>query len=142
MIITLYTSRKVLEILGVEDFGILGVVGGVMVWFSFLSNSMSFATQRFLTFELGRKDDNGFQNAFSMACIIHTILAILFVFLSETIGLWIVNTCLNIPSVRMNAANVVYQVSVISTAISILQIPYNAAVVSYERMRVYAYVGL
>lgn len=142
MIITLYTSRKVLEILGVEDFGILGVVGGVMVLFSFLSNSMSVATQRFLTFELGRKDDNGFQNAFSMACIIHAILAILFVFLSETIGLWIVNTCLNIPSVRMNAANVVYQVSVISTAISILQIPYNAAVVSYERMHVYAYVGL
>ena len=142
MMITLYTSRKVLEVLGVEDFGILGVVGGVMVLFSFLSNSMSIATQRFLTFELGRKDNGNFQRVFSMACIIHALLTLIFILLSETIGLWIVNTYLNIPSDRMIAANVVYQISTISTAISILQIPYNATVVSYERMHVYAYVGL
>lgn len=142
MVVTLYTSRKVLEVLGVEDFGILGVVGGVMVLFSFLSNSMSIATQRFLTFELGKKDNGDFQKVFSMTCIIHILLALIFVFLSETIGLWIVNNYLNIPFERMTAANVVYQISVISTAISVLQIPYNAAVVSYERMHVYAYVGL
>lgn len=142
MIVTLYTSRKVLEVLGVEDFGILGVVGGVMVLFSFLSNSMSVATQRFLTFELGRKENGCFQEVFSIACIIHALLAFIFVLLSETVGLWIVNTYLNIPLGRIAAANIVYQISVISTAISVLQIPYNAAVVSYERLHVYAYVGL
>lgn len=142
MMVALYTSRKVLEVLGVEDFGILGVVGGVMALFAFLSNSMSISTQRFLTFELGRKDNDGFQKVFSMACIIHALLALIFVFLSESIGLWFVNTYLNIPSERMTAANVVYQISILSSAISILQIPYNAAIVSYERLHVYAYVGL
>lgn len=142
MAIALYTSRIVLDILGVEDFGIFGVVGGVMALFAVLSNSMSVATQRFLTFELGKKENGEFQKVFSMVCIIHALIGLIFIFLSETVGLWFVNTYLNIPSDRMTAANIVYQISVISTAISILQIPYNSAVVSYERMHVYAYVGL
>lgn len=142
MAIALYTSRIVLDTLGVEDFGIFGVVGGVMALFAVLSNSMSVATQRFLTFELGKKGNGEFQKVFSMVCIIHALIGLIFIFLSETVGLWFVNTYLNIPSDRMTAANIVYQISVISTAISILQIPYNSAVVSYERMHVYAYVGL
>lgn len=142
MAISLYTSRKVLEELGVEDFGIMNVVGGVIAMLTFLNGSMSGATLRFLTFEIGRKNQDGFQRVFSMAVHIHLLLgAVIFIF-GETFGLWFVNTCLNIPPDRMVAANVVYQVAILSCILSVLQTPYNASIVSYERMHVYAYVGL
>ena len=142
MVISLYTSRKILEILGVDDFGILNVVGGVIAMFTFLSGSMSVATQRFLTFELGRGEGGNYKHVFSMTCIIHGLLALIFVLLGETIGLWFVNTQLNIPVDRMVAANAIYQMSIASVAVGILQTPYNASIVSYERMHVYAYVGI
>lgn len=142
MVISLYTSRKILEILGVDDFGILNVVGGVIAMFTFLSGSMSVATQRFLTFELGRGEGGNYKHVFSMTCIIHGLLALIFVLLGETIGLWFVNTQLNIPVDRMVAANAIYQMSIASVAVGILQTPYNASIVSYERMHVYAYVGM
>ena len=142
MVIGLYTSRKILEILGVDDFGILNVVGGIIAMVAFLNSSMSVATQRFLTIELGREDRQAFRMVFSMCVVIHVAIAILALLLGETIGLWFVNTYLNIPSGRMTAANVVYQTSVLSAVIGIMQTPYNAAIVSHERMHVCAYVGL
>lgn len=142
MVIALYTSRKILEILGIDDFGILNVVGGVIAMMTFLNGSMSVATQRFLTFEIGRNSQEGFRNTFSMACIIHAILAAIVLLLGETVGVWFVNSYLNIPAARMMAANVVYQMSMLSCVVGILQTPYNASIISYERMHVYAYVGL
>ncbi len=142
MLISLYTSRKILEMLGMEDFGIMNVVAGVVVMFSFFNSSMSVATQRFLTFELGRKDYEGYNRVFNISLIIHVILAAFILLAAETVGLWFVNAHLNIPSERLYAANWVYQATVLSAILGILQTPYNASVISHECMHVYAYVGL
>lgn len=142
MIISLYTSRKILEALGVSDFGIYNVVGGVITMLTFLNGSMSVATQRFLTVELGKKDRGNYNRIFNMTVLIHIGLAALVLIAAETAGLWFVNTYLNIPAGRMSAANWVYQASVLSTILSILQTPYHASIVSHEHMHIYAYVGL
>ncbi len=142
MIISLYTSRKILEALGVSDFGIYNVVGGVITMLTFLNGSMSVATQRFLTVELGKKDRGNYNRIFNMTVLIHIGLAALVLIAAETVGLWFVNTYLNIPVGRMSAANWVYQASVLSTILSILQTPYHASIVSHEHMHIYAYVGL
>ena len=142
MIISLYTSRKILEALGVSDFGIYNVVGGVITMLTFLNGSMSVATQRFLTVELGRKDKGNYNRIFNMAVLIHLGLAALVLIAAETVGLWFVNTYLNIPAGRISAANWVYQASVLSTILGILQTPYHASIVSHEHMHIYAYVGL
>lgn len=142
MLISLYTSRKILEALGVSDFGILNVVGGVISMLTFLNGSMSVATQRFLTVELGKKNKGNYNRIFSMTVLIHIGLAALVLIIAETVGLWFVNTYLNIPAGRMSAANWVYQASVLSTILSIVQTPYHASIVSHEHMHIYAYVGL
>ncbi len=142
ILISLYTSRKILEALGIEDFGILNVVGGVISMLAFLNGSMSVATQRFLTVELGKKDYDGYNRVFNMSVLIHVGLAIFILIAAETIGLWFVNAHLNIPSERMYAANWIYQATVLSAVVGILQTPYNASIVSHECMRIYAYVGL
>lgn len=142
MLVSLFTSRKILEVLGVEDYGISNVVGGVVTMFSFLNGSMTVATQRFLTYELGRNDLQQFRKVFSMAFYIHCLLALAVLVLAETIGLWLVNTHLVIPDERMTAANCVYQTSVLVMLVSIVQTPYNAAIISHERMSIYAYLSI
>ncbi len=141
-LLALYTSRKILEIIGVEDFGIYNVVGGVVVMLTFLNGSMAVATQRFLTIELGKNDMHAYNKTFSMACIIHIAMALLVLVAAETLGLWFLNTYLNIPSERMFAANWVYQTSILSVMLGIVQTPYNASLMAHERMGVYAYVGM
>lgn len=140
--VTLYTSRVVLEVLGVEDFGIYNVVGGVVVMFGFLNSAMSSATQRFLSFELGRKDYEQLKKVFSLSVTIHALIAVVIFALAETIGLWFLNTQLTIPAERMNAANWVYQFSIFAFMVNVMAVPYNAAIVSHERMNVYAYVSI
>ncbi len=142
MIVALYTSRKILEALGVEDFGIFNVVGGIISLMSFINGSMSVATQRYLTYELGRGTEGQFNKVFNMAVYIHTIIAVIVLIAAETVGVWFVNTQLNIPEVRMEAANWVFQATIMTAVLGILQTPYNAAIVSYEHMYVYAYIGL
>lgn len=104
MLVTLYTSRVVLEILGVEDFGIYNVVGGIVVMFSFLNGTMASATQRFLAFEIGRNDFECLKKTFSLTLTIHILIAFIILILAETIGLWFLNTQMNIPAERMEAA--------------------------------------
>lgn len=140
--VTLYTSRIVLNTLGVEDFGIYNVVGGVAMMFSFLNASMSSATQRFLSFELGKNDFTQLKKVFSMSVNIHAIIAIAIFILAETIGLWFMNAKLNIPSERMNAANWVYQFSILSLMLTVMNVPYNATIIAHERMSVYAYISI
>lgn len=142
MIVALYTSRKILEALGVDDFGIFNVVGGIISLMSFINGSMSVATQRYLTYELGRGTEGQFNKVFSMAVYIHAIIAVIVLIAAETVGVWFVNTQLNIPEVRMEAANWVFQATILTTILGILQTPYNAAIISHEHMHVYAYVGL
>lgn len=142
MVVTLYTSRKILEALGVEDFGILNVVGGIIALMAFINSSMSVATQRFLTYELGRLDGGDFNRVFNISIKVHLLIAGVVLLLAETAGLWFVNTHLNIPAGRMGAANWIYQASVLSAILGIIQTPYNASIVSHEHMHIYAYVGL
>lgn len=140
--ISLYTSRIVLNTLGVKDFGIYNVVGGVVLMFSFLNSSMSSATQRFLSFELGKKNFEQLKKVFSMSVNIHAIIAVVIFVLAETIGLWFLNAKLNIPAERMNAVNWVYQFSILSFIITVLSVPFNATIIAHERMKVYAYVSI
>ncbi|WP_372948068.1 oligosaccharide flippase family protein [Mariniphaga sp.] len=140
--VSLYTSRIVLNTLGVEDFGIYNVVGGVVTMFSFLNHSMALATQRFLSFELGKKNFEQLKKVFSMSVNIHAIIAVASFILAETIGLWFLNTKLNIPAERMSAANWVYQFSIFSFMITVMRVPYNATIIAHERMSVYAWVSI
>lgn len=140
--VSLYTSRVVLQTLGVDDYGIYGIVGGVVAMFSFLNASMSGATSRFITFSLGKRDMKDVNETFSTAVIIHLGIAMAIVVLAETVGLWFLEYKLVIPVERMNAARMVYQFSIIAMAVQVTQVPYNASIISYEKMDVYAYVEL
>lgn len=142
MLVTLYTSRVVLEILGVEDFGIYNVVGGIVVMFSFLNGTMASATQRFLAFEIGRNDFERLKKTFSLTLTIHVLIAFIILILAETIGLWFLNTQMNIPVERMEAARWVFQFSIFTSMIGIIQVPYNAAIIARERMNIYAYISI
>lgn len=142
MVVSLYTSRVVLNTLGVEDYGIYGVVGGVVAMFSFLNSAMSGATSRFLTYEMGRGDTQRLKDTFSSALLVHIGIALIVFVLSETVGLWFLIHKLVIPDERMIAAHVVYQLSILSTMVSITQVPYNATIIAHEKMDIYAYVEL
>lgn len=142
IVVSLYTSRVVLQTLGVDDYGIYGIVGGIVSMFAFLNASMSGATSRFITFALGRGDKNDVSKVFSTAMIIHIGIALAIVLLAETAGLWFLEEKLVIPDDRVNAARIVYQFSILAMAVQVTQVPYNALIISYEKMDVYAYVEL
>ena len=135
---SLYTSRLVVEALGVIDYGVYNVVGGVVLMLGFLNTAMSSATQRFLSFELGRKDHKQLEKVFSISLTIHIIIAIIIVIILETIGLWFLNNKLEIPEDRILVANWVYQFSILTFIVSILSVPYTAIIISYEKMNVFA----
>ena len=121
MIVSLYTVRVVLNTLGAEDYGIYNVVAGVVVLFSFVNNAMATSTQRFLNFNLGKEDTEKTQQTYSASLLIHIGIALIFVVLAETVGLWFVNTKLNIPQERHSAAMWCYQFSIITTVFNILR---------------------
>lgn len=141
MIVSLYTSRVVLQTLGVEDFGIYNVVGGVVVLFTFINSAMSTGTQRHLSYELGKVDGN-ITKIFSACLFIHLGIAVVIFLLSETIGLWFLNTQMNFPKGRMEVVNWVYQFSIFGCLINIIRVPYQACIIAYERMSFYAYTGI
>lgn len=142
MLVSLYTSRVILNTLGVEDYGIYGVVGGLVSMFSFLNASMSGATSRFLSFELGRGNLQQLKDTFSSALVVHVGIAFIIFVLAETIGLWFLINKLVIPEDRMYAAHWVYQLSILTMMINVTQVPYNASIMSRERMDVYAYIEI
>lgn len=138
----LYTSRLVLDALGVVDYGIYGLVGGIVSMFAFLNSAMASATQRYLSFDIGKKDWDRLQKTFNTTLNIHILIAIIILILAETIGLWFVNTQLEIPQDRMYAANWVYQFSIFAFMLNVIQVPYNALLFAREHMSVYAYVSI
>ena len=142
MLVSLYTSRVILNALGVADFGIQNVVGGVVGMFSILSGSLSAAISRFLTFELGTGNRERLAKVFSTSLVVQIILALIIVVLVETIGVWFLNHKMVIPEGRIFAANWVLQLSIIGFVISLISVPYNASIVSHEHMRVFAYIGM
>ena len=142
MLVSLYTSRVVLNTLGVEDYGIYNVVGGFVGMFSLISNSLSASTSRFLTFELGKGDMKRLKEIFSTSLLIHVALAGVVLVLAESIGVWFLNTQMTIPSERLYAANWVFQASILSFMFGLFSVPYNASIVSHERMSAFAYIGI
>lgn len=142
MVVSLYTSRVVLQVLGVEDYGIYSITGGFIASFIFINNAMAGATSRFITYEIGRNNFHKLNLTFNMAFYIHLFIACVILLLAETVGLWFLNNQLVIPENRLYAANIVYQLSVFSMMIGITQTPYMACVLAHEKMDVYAYVEL
>lgn len=142
MAVSLYTSRVVLQVLGVSDYGVYSVVGGVVGMLGFLNATMSGATSRFLTYELGREDKERLSQTFNAAIIVHIGIALFVFVVAETLGLWFVYHKLVIPDGRMTAAVWIYQFSILSTMIGITQVPYNASIIAHERMDIYAYVDI
>lgn len=137
-----FTSREVLRILGEVDYGIYNVVGGVTAMLAFLHGSLGTATVRFITYEIGRQNFEKIRETFSNAFLIHVGLATLIVIILETIGLWFVRTQLTIPTHQMHAAIVVFHLSIISCWFQIVSVPFTAAISAYERLDVFAYIGI
>ena len=142
MAVSLYTSRVVLDVLGVSDFGIYNVIGGVVVLISIINNSMSAATQRFITFELGKGDLQRVSNTFSMSMSIHFLICILVFLLGETLGVYYVDNYLNVPADRMNAAFWLFQISLVTLFFNIIRIPYHASIIAYEKMDFFAIISI
>lgn len=142
MLVSLYTSRVVLNTLGVEDYGIYNVVGGFVGMFSLISSSLSASTSRFLTFELGKGDIDKLKRVFSTSLSIHVVLIVIVFVALETVGSWFLNSRMTIPTDRLAAANWVFQASVLAFLLGLFSVPYNASIVSHERMTVFAYVGI
>lgn len=141
MVITIFTSRIVLDSLGIENYGIYNIVGGFVSMFAVLSGTLTAASQRFIAFELGKEKSN-VKRVFSATLTIHFLLAILIFIILESLGLWFLNEKMNISSERMYATNWVFQCSVITFCINIISIPYRAAIIAYEKMSVFALVSI
>jgi len=143
MIVALFTSRIVLQTLGVEDYGINNVVGGVVAMFGFISGTLSNITQRFISVELGKGGNLAvLRNIFSTSMVLHIAAAVVVLILAQTVGLWFLNTHLVIPAERMAAANWVYQFAVFGFVLTLLNAPLTALVISHEDMHVFGYMGI
>lgn len=139
--VSLFTSRIVLRELGISDYGIYSLVGGIVALFGFFNAAMSSATQRYMSFDIGKGSER-LRKTFSASLTIHAVIAILVLLLAETIGLWYVNYKMVFPVERSFAVNAVYQFSIFSSLLGIIQVPYNALIIARERMNVYAYVSI
>lgn len=140
--VSLFTVRVVLNTLGVVDFGIYNVVGGVVTMFSFLSGTMATASQRYFSFELGNNNLDKLKKIFSTTLFIYFIIAFVIIVIAETLGLWFLNTKMTIPPDRMNSARYVFQFSIFSFILTILTIPYKSLIIAYEQMKIYAYISI
>lgn len=142
MLVTLYTSRVILDKLGVSDFGIYNVVGGIATIFTFVNTAMTSSTQRFLVFELGKKGKSKINEVFSLSVMNHLVMAAIIVILCETLGLWFLDNKLNIPNERMVAATICFHVSIAITALMVINTPFNADVIANEKMSFFAYISI
>lgn len=140
--ISLYTSRVILNTLGVEDYGINNVVGGIVTMFSVLSGSLSASISRFITFELGKGNLQCLKTVFSTGVNIQLGMSLLVVILAEAVGIWFLNTKMNIPVERLNAANWVFQCAILTFVLNLLSVPYNAAIIAHEKMSAFAYISV
>ena len=142
MAVSLYTSRVVLHTLGIEDFGIYNVVGGVVAMFSVISGSLSAAISRFITYELGKGDKDKLIRIFSSSVTIQLGLGFIILILAEVVGMWFLNTQMTIPTNRIYATNWVFQLSILTFIINLISVPYNAAIIAHEKMSAFAYISI
>ena len=138
MAITLYTSRLVLNQLGVDDYGIYNVVGGVVAMFSVISSALTSSISRFITYELGRNDICKLKKVFSTSVNIQIVLTLIILIVGECVGLWFLNYKMSIPLERLNAANWVFQFSLLTFCINLISVPYNACIIAHEHMTAFA----
>ena len=142
MLVSLYTSRVVLNTLGVVDFGVYNVVGGVIAMLGFLTGSLGAASSRYITYDLGIGDMAIMKRTFGNIKSIHYILAGVILLIGETVGLWFVVTKLQIPAERATAAFWVYQFSILSSMLAVISVPYNATIIAHEKMSAFAYISI
>lgn len=142
MVIGLYTTRVVLNALGVEDYGVYTVVGGMVGMLAFINTSMSQSTSRYLAFAIGKKDTDLLHRTFAMSLLIHLIIAVIIVILCETVGVWYLNTYMNVPEASRWAAMWVLQISIVGVFIGICMVPFSSAVVAHEDMKAFAWIGI
>lgn len=143
MLISLYTARVVLNALGASDFGLYNVIGGILSILAVLKVLVSSGTQRFLTYEMGKgASKEKLLTIFSSSLTVFFIIGAVIFILAETLGLWFLNTYIIIPEDRIFAANVVFQITIVSMFVSLVQVPYNSAILSHERMDIYGYIGI
>lgn len=142
MIVTLFTSRIVLHQLGEVGYGLYNVVAGIIILFSFISNTLSSSYFRFISFAVGENDDEKIKNVFSTTQFINIIIIALVIILAETIGLWYVINILNIPSCLKGTTIFVYEISILTVCWNILAVPFSAMIIAYEKMKLYAYLTL
>ena len=142
MAVSLFTSRVILQTLGVEDYGVFSVVGGVITMFAFINGGMVSSTQRYLNFEIAKGNAERLRSVFNTALQIHALIALVIIILGETVGLWFLLEKLVIPEERMTAAIWVYQCSIIACVVNILSVPYNADIIAHEKMSAFAYISI
>ncbi|NIA44659.1 MULTISPECIES: lipopolysaccharide biosynthesis protein [Providencia] len=141
LFISLYTARVILKVLGIQDFGIYSLVAGIVTMLSFMSGAMASATQRFLSYEIGNKNNINLSNTFKMCQQIYILIMILVIIISESIGLWFIHEKLNIPVERLESASIAFQFSIISFCFSILSIPYISNILAQEKMFFFAIIS-
>lgn len=142
MIVNLYTSRVILQALGVEDYGVYNAIAGFIAMFSMVSSAIAGAISRFITFVLGQGDKDKLKKVFSTAIIIQLTLAAIVVVLVEAVGVWFLNTHMTIPDGREVAANWVLQFALVTFVLNLWSTPYNAALIAHEKMAAFAYIGI
>lgn len=142
MLVSLFTTRVVLDTLGVENYGIYNVVGGMVAMFSMISGTLASATQRFITYSFGEDDSEKPHRVFSTSLTLHIILGGILVVLLETMGVWLLNHKLNIPTNRIGAARIVLQCSILTLFVNVISVPYNALIIAHERMSAFAYISI
>lgn len=140
--VSLFTSRVILQSLGVDDYGIYNVVAGFVSMFTFINSAMTSATQRYITFAIGRGEFERVNTVFCTCLNIHILISLLLVIVAESFGLWFLNTQMTIPSDRLFASNVVFQMAILSTVVMMLSVPYNALIVAHEKMSAFAYISI
>lgn len=142
MLIALYTSRVILQTLGVNDYGIFNAVGGVVSMFQIISGSLAAAISRYITFALGKGNMERLRQVFSTSMMVQILIGVAVLILGETLGLWFVNTYMNIPEGRMEAANWVWHCSLFSFVIGLIYVPFNAMIIAHEHMNMYAFLSI
>lgn len=142
LFVSLYTVRVVLEVLGVEDFGIYSVVGGVVTLFSFLSGTMASASQRFFSFAIGLNDQTKLKKIFNVNIILYLGIACIAIFFMESLGLWYVKNNLNVPSERYTSVILLYQYAIFTFLATIIMSPFTAIIIAHEDMQIYAYISI
>lgn len=142
MVVTLFTSRVILQKLGVDDYGIYQAVGGIVGFLSFINGALSTGSSRFLTYALGEGDWEKLKKTFATTLNIHILIAVLVVIIAETVGLWFLHNQMLIAPERMGAAVYTYHLSILTALFTLTQVPYNASIIAHERMSIYAYMSI